>query len=72
MKDAYEKAFLGETTKVLVEDPSGKHPGYAAGHAPNYIKVYFEADAEGLDIVGNRIGVKLTGFIQDGMSGVKL
>ncbi len=72
MKAAYEKTFIGETIKVLVEDPSGKHPGYAAGHAPNYIKVYFEADAEGLDIVGSRIEVKGTGFMKDGLSGVKL
>ena len=62
MNRAYRESLIGTTQEVLFEEAEG---AYFTGHAPNYIKVYLQA--QGLHNVVRPVTV--TGLYRDGVMG---
>jgi len=63
----FQKAFLGQTVEVLVEEPIAGQPGRYQGMSHNYLRVNFSAPG---DIApGALVWVKLTRMEKAGLQG---
>ena len=62
LEDAFHTALIGTEQAVLFEQPEA---GFFTGHAPNYVKVYVEAE----DLHNQIRCVRVTGPCRDGVLG---
>ena len=62
LEDAFHTALIGTEQAVLFEQPEA---GFFTGHAPNYVKVYAEAE----DLHNQLRRVRVTGPCRDGVLG---
>ena len=62
LEDAFHTALIGTEQTVLFEQPEA---GFFTGHAPNYVKVYVEAE----DLHNQIRCVRVTGPCRDGVLG---
>ena len=62
LEDAFHTALIGTEQDVLFEQPED---GFFTGHAPNYVKVYVEAE----NLHNQLRRVRITGLRRDGVLG---